>query len=125
MRPLSEIIHAFDHLSTQGYNLVKDGLRILGVLVGSQDFATHFLDEVLSQNMVHVNDLPLLRDTHVALGIFFSCVTHRPSYFTWTILFFFSLLSLLAGLDEIFLQICVDIMGLGSWKSFQGPLMKH
>ncbi len=31
----------------QGYTLVIDGLRILGVLVGSQDFAMHFLDEVL------------------------------------------------------------------------------
>jgi hypothetical protein len=75
MRPLNEITRVFYHLSTQGYNLVKDGLRILGVLVGSQDFATHLLDEVLSQDMVHVDDLPLLGDTHVALGIFFSCVT--------------------------------------------------
>jgi ABC-type nitrate/sulfonate/bicarbonate transport system permease component len=74
--PLSEIIHVFYHLSTQltqvglkvkvskckpwnpsgistcieiprGYTLVIDGLCILGVLMGSQDFATHFLDEVL------------------------------------------------------------------------------
>ncbi len=30
------------------YILVIDGLRILGVLMGFQDFATHFLDEVLS-----------------------------------------------------------------------------
>ncbi len=76
MGPFSEITCAFDHLSTQlaliglkvkllkcklwspsnifpnikiphGYTLVTDGLRILGVLVGSQDFASHFLDEVL------------------------------------------------------------------------------
>ncbi len=31
----------------QGYTLVINGLCILGVLVGFQDFVTHFLDEVL------------------------------------------------------------------------------
>jgi hypothetical protein len=74
--PLSEIIFAFYHLSTQltlvglrvkvlkcklwspskifssveilqGYILVIDGLRILGMLMGYHDFVTHFLDEVL------------------------------------------------------------------------------
>jgi hypothetical protein len=86
---MSEIAHAFDHLSTQlalvglkfkvskckfwnpikifitikkfqGYTLVIDGLCILGVLVGFQDFATHFLDKVLFQDMAHIDDLPLL-----------------------------------------------------------------
>jgi len=76
MGPLSEITHAFDHLSTQlalvrlrvkvskcklwspswiflgikifqACTLVTNGLCILGVQVGSQNFATHFLDEVL------------------------------------------------------------------------------
>jgi hypothetical protein len=74
---MNEFSHAFDHLSTQstllglrvkvskcklwssskifpdvkilqGCILVIDGLHILGVLMGSQDFATHFLDEALS-----------------------------------------------------------------------------
>jgi hypothetical protein len=76
MGPLSEITHIFYHLSTQlalvglrvkvskckfwspswislcikipqACTLVTNGLCILGVQVGSQDFATHFLDEVL------------------------------------------------------------------------------
>jgi hypothetical protein len=29
------------------------------------------LDEVLSQDMAHIDDLPLLGDAHVALGNFF------------------------------------------------------
>jgi hypothetical protein len=33
-----------------------------------------FWDEALFQDMAHVDDLPLLGDTHVALGIFCSCV---------------------------------------------------
>jgi hypothetical protein len=84
---LSEITHAFDHLSTQLaqvglmvkvskcklwspskislgikiyqiYTLVTNGLCILGVQVGSQDFATHFLDEVLFQDVAHIDNLP-------------------------------------------------------------------
>jgi len=87
--PMNEITSASDHLLTQltqvgikikvskcklwnpsgiflgieipqGYTLVINGLCILGVLIDSQDFAMHFLDEVLSQDMVHINDLPLL-----------------------------------------------------------------
>jgi hypothetical protein len=30
--------------------------------VGFQEFAKHFLDEALSQNMAHINDLLLLGD---------------------------------------------------------------
>ncbi len=40
---------------THGYTLVVDGLCILGVLMGFQNFATHFLNEVLSQDMAHIN----------------------------------------------------------------------
>jgi hypothetical protein len=36
----------------------------------------YFLDEALSQDMVHINDLPLLGDAQVALCILFSCVVH-------------------------------------------------
>jgi hypothetical protein len=57
-----------------GYTLVTDGLHILGVSMGSQDFATHFLDEILSQDMVHINDLPFLGDPQVTLGILSSFV---------------------------------------------------
>jgi len=42
--------------------LVIDGLRILGVLVGFQDFAKHLLDETLFQDMAHIDDLLLLGD---------------------------------------------------------------
>jgi len=109
--PMSEITCAFDHLSTQltliglrvnvskcklwsplgifpsieilqSCILVTYGLCILSVPVGFQNFVTHFLDEVLSQDMSHINDLLLLKDAHVALGIFSSCVVHQPFYFT-------------------------------------------
>jgi hypothetical protein len=66
--------------------LVTNGLGILSVLVGFQGFVTHFLDEVLFQDVVHINDLFLLGDTKVALGILSSLVIRQPSYLTWTIL---------------------------------------
>jgi hypothetical protein len=61
-----EILHA--------YTLVTNGFHILSVPIGFQDFATHFLDQVLSQDMVHIDDLPFLGDAQVALGILSSCV---------------------------------------------------
>jgi hypothetical protein len=101
--PMNEIAHAFDHLSTQltlvglrakvikcklwnpsrffpgikifqGYTLVTNCLRILCVPVGFQDFVTHFLDEILFQDVAHINDFPLLGDAQVALDILSSCV---------------------------------------------------
>jgi hypothetical protein len=94
---MNEITYAFDHLSNhlalvglrikvskckfwnplrfslgikipQGCTLVIDGLRILGVPMGFQDFATHFLDEILSQDVAHINDLPLLGNAWVVLA---------------------------------------------------------
>jgi hypothetical protein len=81
--PLNEITHIFYHLSTQlalvglrvkvskcklwnpsrispsikivqGCTMPRNGLGILGVPMGSQNFATHFLDEVLSWDMAHI-----------------------------------------------------------------------
>jgi hypothetical protein len=43
--------------------------------MGSQDFAMHFLDEALSQDVVHIDDLPFLGDIQVTLGILSLCVT--------------------------------------------------
>ncbi len=91
--------------------------HILGVLVGFQVFAIHFLNEALSQNMAHIDDLLLIRDAQVVLGILASCVTCQPSYFIRT-LPPFSSLSFLVGLNRKVMQVCGDIMVLGSWESF-------
>jgi hypothetical protein len=72
----------------KGCTLVTNGLHIFGVPMGSQDFATHFLDEVLFQDVAHIDDLPFLGNSHVTLGILFSCVAHQHSYLTWIISFF-------------------------------------
>ncbi len=80
--------------------MVTNGLCILGMPMGFQDFATHFLDEVLFQDVVHINDLPLLGNTQIALGILSSCVVRRPSYLTWTVVFFSSFLLLLVRFDK-------------------------
>jgi hypothetical protein len=55
----------------QGCTLVIYSLRILGVSRDSQDFATHFLDEFLFQNVVHINYLLLLRNAQVAWAFYF------------------------------------------------------
>jgi len=84
----------------RGYTLVIDGLCILGVLMGSQDFATHFLDEVLSQDVVHIDEINLLGNTQVTLGIWSSCVAHQPSYFSWIVPFYFSFLFFWVSFDK-------------------------
>jgi hypothetical protein len=97
---LNEITRAFDHLSTQitivglrvkmskcklwnpleiylgikipqGCTLVANGLHILGVPMGSQDFAMYFLDEVLYQNVAYIDNRPLLGNAchNVSLGL--------------------------------------------------------
>ncbi len=137
---MNEITRVFDHLSTQltliglrvkvskfkfwsplriplgikiprGCTLVTNGLRILGVPMGFQDFATHFLDEVLCQDVAHIDDLRFLEDTQVVLGILSSCLAHGPSYFTQTIPPPSSFMSFFMSFDERFMQVCEDIMG--------------
>ncbi len=74
--------------------------------------------------MAHIEDLPLMGDARVALGILSSCVITQPFYFTWTIIFS-SFLPFLASFDERIMKVCGDIMGIKSWESFQGPLIRH
>jgi hypothetical protein len=47
----------------------------IGCASGFSSFAMRFL-EVLSQNAAHIDDLPFLGNTHIALGILSSCVVH-------------------------------------------------
>jgi hypothetical protein len=99
----------------QGCTLVTNDLSILGVLVGSHGFVTHFLDEVLFQYVVHINDLFLLGDRQVTLSILSSCVARRPSYLTWIVPP--SFMSFLANFNRRVMQVCGDIMGPRSWES--------
>jgi len=46
------------------------------VLVGLQDFATHFLDEALFQDVAYIDYFLILGDALVTLGILTSCVIH-------------------------------------------------
>ncbi len=108
----------------QGCTFIVNGLCIFGVLVGSQDFVTHFLGEVLSQDMAQIDDLFLLGDIHVVLDIMSSCVVCRPFYFTWTILHFSSFLSILASFNRRIMYVCGDIIGLRSWEFNLGPFNK-
>jgi hypothetical protein len=96
----------------------------MGVPLGFQNFATHFLNEVLFQDVAHINDLPLLGNAQVVLGILSSCVTRQPSYLTRTVSPS-SFMFLLASFDTKNMQIYGDIMGPKSWESFHGPLTKH
>jgi len=41
-----------------------------------------FLDEALFQDMVHIDDFPLLGNSQVTLGILSSCVAYQPFYLT-------------------------------------------
>jgi hypothetical protein len=75
--------------------------------------------------MAHINDLPLLGNAQVVLGIVFSCVICRPSYLTWTILpsSFFLLVSFGKFRRKSYVGMCPHyrskIMGV-----FSGPLNK-
>jgi hypothetical protein len=46
-----------------GYTLITNDLHILGVPMGFQDFFKKNLNEVLSQDMVHIDDILLLENT--------------------------------------------------------------
>ncbi len=85
----------------------------------------HFLDEVLSQDVAHINNLLFLGNIQVVLGILSSCKACQPSYFTWTILIFSTFLSFLVGFNGRTMHVCGDIMGPRSWEYPQGFLARH
>ncbi len=76
--------------------------------------------------MAHINVLPILRDTHVALGILSSCVICQPSYLAQMIPPLSSFLSLLVGFDRSYVGMWghygSKIVRIFSWP---GPLVMH
>jgi hypothetical protein len=76
----------------------------------------HFLDEVLSQNMVHIDDIFLLRmhKLHWAFCPHVSLVDFLISFEQY--IFFFPSYLFLVGFDKRVMPICKNIMGLGSWE---------
>ncbi len=107
MQSLEAIKDLFEHKESSRLHLGHIWL----MLMGFQDFATHFLDEVLSQDVVHIDNFPFLINVQVTLGIFSSCVVHRPFYLTQTTLLPSSSLSILAGFNERIMHVCEDITG--------------
>jgi hypothetical protein len=61
--------------------------------MGSQDFATHFLDEALFQDVTHINDLPLLQDAQIV-----SCSFHITHSTSTSMLHFLSQFDLALGI---------------------------
>jgi len=76
VQALESVKYLSKHRNSSWLHLGHRWFTHFGVPVGSQDFASHFLDEVLSQDMMHIDNIPLLGDTQVALGILSSCVVH-------------------------------------------------
>jgi len=67
--------------------------------------------------MAHINGFFLLEDTHVVLGILFSCVITSTFLSHSDNTFFSSFLSILVSFDNKVMQICGDFMGPRSWES--------
>jgi hypothetical protein len=82
-----------------------------GHIWSSQDFALHFLDEVLFQDMAKINDFPFLGDAQVALDILSSCVICQSSYLTWTVPPSPSFLSFLVGFCKFWQESYVNMWG--------------
>jgi hypothetical protein len=63
---------------------------------------------------MYIDDLLILGDAQVALGILPSCVARQLSYLIWIIFHFSSFLFILANFDMRVMQDCGDTMSLGS-----------
>jgi hypothetical protein len=63
MQALEPIQDLSKHRDSLGLHFGHIWVCILGVLVGFKDFTTHFLDEVLFQDVAHIDDLIFLGDT--------------------------------------------------------------
>jgi hypothetical protein len=101
----------------------KDSLRLhfghrwlthFGCVSGFQNFATHFLDDVLFQDVTHIDDLPLLGDAHVCFEYFVLMCSSSTFVFHLDNIFVFFLLSFLVSFNRKIMQVCGDIVGLGS-----------
>jgi len=75
MQVLKSFRDFFKHRNSLGLHFGHRWFMHFRCAKGFQDFAMHFLDEALSQDMSHIDNLPFLRNIQVVLGSLFSCIT--------------------------------------------------
>ncbi len=75
MQALESIKDLFMHINSSKLHFGHIWLTYFGCVSGFLRHCHTFLDETLSQNVAHINDLILLGNTQVVLGILSSCVT--------------------------------------------------
>jgi hypothetical protein len=97
MQTLESIKDFFKHIDFSKLHFGHKWFMHFGVPVGFYDFVTHFLNEVLFQDVAYIDDLPFFGNTQVTLRILFSCVTYHllislkqyffllPSHFFWRV----------------------------------------
>ncbi len=81
MQTLESIKDLSKHKDSLGLHFGHRWPLHFGCVCGFSRLCHAFLEEALSQDMVHIDDVPLMGDAHVALGILSSCVIYRLFYF--------------------------------------------
>ncbi len=76
MQALKSIRGLFRHKNSLRLHFSHKWPTHFGCASGFLGFCHAFLDEALFQDMTHINDLLLLGDIQVALGILSSCVAY-------------------------------------------------
>ena len=91
--------------------VARDGIRALCVPLGSAAFVSTFARERLEQCLLHVDLLPELDDSQVALRLLTSCIAQRPSYLLRCVPPSRSLTKALPPFDALLHVVLSDIIG--------------
>jgi len=99
-------------------------MEVLGVLLDTLTFTSSFIKDSLQEDAGHVDLLIRMGDVQVAFGILIHCFIQRPSYFLWCTPPFSTFIKSLISFDFSFFQMFGHLLGLSSFDSPKGPLVR-
>jgi hypothetical protein len=95
----------------------EEGVVVLGVPIGSEAFTTAAVRAKLEIHVQHLDTLPQLRDSQVALPMLTRCYVQRPSYLARTVAPLPAEIGLFRAFDERMLQEFASILAHPSFSS--------
>ncbi len=107
------------------FNTPSEGIRILGVLLGTLTFTSSFIKNALLKDVWHVDLLLRMGDVQVVVGILIHCFMQHPLYFLWRTPPFSTFTGSFILKNSFLLQMFGHLLGPRFFDNPKGPLVRR
>ncbi len=104
------------------YHPPSEGIKILGVPLGTFIFTSSFIKDAMLENVQHMDLLPIMGDVQITFGILTHCFVQQPSSFLQCTPPSSTFIETFISFDSSFFKIFRHFLGFKSFDSPKGLL---